>query len=75
MGVKPGLSSSGKNTDMRCLKTWREAVNLHNDEFHNLYFVPNISKTINSRINGLADHVARMREIGNPYKIFIGKPE
>jgi hypothetical protein len=38
---------------------WRK---LHNEEFHNLYSLPNIIRTIKSRKMRLEGHVARMGE-------------
>jgi hypothetical protein len=51
---------------------WRR---LHNEEPHNLYNSPDIIRMIKSRRTRMAGHVARMEEIRNAYKIFVGKPE
>jgi hypothetical protein len=51
---------------------WRK---LHNEELHNLYFLPNISRMIKSRKMGWAGHATRMGEERNAYGILLGKPE
>jgi hypothetical protein len=43
---------------------WRR---LHNEEFHNLYSSQNFLRVIKSR--------RMMGEMGNAYKILVGKPE
>jgi hypothetical protein len=48
---------------------------VHNEELHNLYFSPNITRTIKSRRMRWAGHVARMGEERNAYRILVGKPE
>jgi hypothetical protein len=50
---------------------WRK---LHNEERHNLYFLPNIIRMIKSRKMKWAGHVAWM-EKRNAYRILVGKPE
>jgi hypothetical protein len=50
---------------------WRK---LHNEELHNLYSSPSISRMIKLRRMRWAGHVARMREKRNGYRIFVGKP-
>jgi hypothetical protein len=47
---------------------------LHNERLHNLQDSPNIIMVIKPR-RGWVRHVVRMREMGNGYKIFVGKPE
>jgi hypothetical protein len=47
----------------------------HNEEFHTLYFSPNIRIMIRSRRMIWVGHVTRMREMRNAYKILVGKPE
>jgi hypothetical protein len=49
---------------------WRK---LHNEELHNLYFLPN--RMIKSRRMRWAGHVARIGETRNAYRILVGKPE
>jgi hypothetical protein len=51
---------------------WRK---LHNETLHNLYSSPNIIRNIKSRRMRWAEHVARMGETRNAYKILVGKPE
>jgi hypothetical protein len=52
---------------------WRK---LHNEELHNLYSSPNITRMIkSSRWMRWAGHVARMGEPRNAYRILVGKPE
>jgi hypothetical protein len=53
-------------------KSWRK---LHNEELHNLYSFPSISKMIKSRRMRWTGPVARMRERRNSYRILVGKPE
>jgi hypothetical protein len=51
---------------------WRR---LHNEELHNLYTSPNVTRVINLRSMIWAGHVARMGEVRNAYNILVGKPE
>jgi hypothetical protein len=51
---------------------WRK---LHNEELHNLYSSPNITRMIRSRRMRWAGHVVRMGEKRNAYRIFVGWPE
>jgi hypothetical protein len=52
---------------------WRK---LHNEEFHNLYSLPNIIRMIKSRRMRWAGHVAGMKENRTTaYRILVGKPE
>jgi hypothetical protein len=48
---------------------------LHNDEFHNLYSLPNIVTVIKARRLRLAGHVARMGEGRGINRILVGRPE
>jgi hypothetical protein len=50
---------------------WRK---LHNEELRDLYSSPSIISIIKSR-RRWADHVARMGEKRNPYRLLVGKPE
>jgi hypothetical protein len=52
--------------------SWRK---LHNDEFHNLYYSPNIVRMIKSRWMRWAGHVARMVEGRGVYRVLVGRPE
>jgi hypothetical protein len=47
---------------------WRK---LHNEELHNLYSSPSIIRIINSRRMKWVEHVARMVEKRNVYKLFL----
>jgi hypothetical protein len=51
---------------------WRK---LHNEELHDLYSSPSILRIIKSRRIRWADHVARMGEKRNAYKLLVGKTE
>jgi hypothetical protein len=52
--------------------SWRK---LHNDELHSLYSSPNIVTVIKSRRLGWVEHVARMGEGRDVYRVLVGKPE
>jgi hypothetical protein len=51
---------------------WRK---LHNEELHNLYFSPSIIRIMKSRRMRWAEHVERMGEKRNAYRLLVGKPE
>jgi hypothetical protein len=51
---------------------WRK---LHDDELHNLYFLPNIVRVIKSRRMRWAGHVERMGEGRGVYRVLVGRPE
>jgi hypothetical protein len=51
---------------------WRK---LQNEELHNLYSSSNIIRMIKSRRMRWAEHVARMGETSNAYRILVGKPK
>jgi hypothetical protein len=51
---------------------WRK---LHNEELHNLYFLPSIIRILKSRRMRWAGHVARMEEKRNVYRLLVRKPE
>jgi hypothetical protein len=51
---------------------WRK---LYNEELHILYSFQNIIRQIKSRKLRWVEHVARMGEERNVYKILMGKPE
>jgi hypothetical protein len=49
--------------------SWRK---LHNDELHSLYSSPNIVRVIKSRTMRWAEHVARMGEGRDVYRVLVG---
>jgi hypothetical protein len=51
---------------------WRR---LHNEELHNLYNSPNVTRVMEWIRMRQAGNVARMGEMRNAYKILVGKPE
>jgi hypothetical protein len=51
---------------------WRK---LHNEELHNLFSSPDITRQVKSRRMRWAVHVARMGEQRKVYKVLVGKPE
>jgi hypothetical protein len=51
---------------------WRK---LHNEELHDLYFLPSLIGMIKSRRMKWVEHVARRREKRNAYRLLVGKPE
>jgi hypothetical protein len=54
------------------MEEWRK---LHNEELRDLYSSPSIIRIIKSRRMRLADHVARLGEKRNAYRLLVGKPE
>jgi hypothetical protein len=48
---------------------------LHNEELRDLNSSPSIIRIIKSRRMRWADHVARMGEKRNAYRLLVGKPE
>jgi hypothetical protein len=48
---------------------------LHNKELRDLYYSPSIIRIIKSRRMRWAEHVARMGEKRNAYRLLEGKPE
>ena len=51
---------------------WRK---LHNEEFRDLYSLPNIVRVVKSRKMKWAGHVARMGEGRGVHRVLVGKPE
>jgi hypothetical protein len=51
---------------------WRKR---HNEELHNLYYSPSIITIIKYRRLRWAEHVTRMGEKRNVYRLLVGKPE
>jgi hypothetical protein len=86
MGAKLGLSSREEHrlrvSENRVLRifgpkregdgSWRK---LHNDELHSLYSSPNIVRVIKARRMRWAEHVARMGEGRDVYRVLVGRPE
>jgi hypothetical protein len=52
-----------------------ELRKLHNEELRDLYSSPSIVRIIKSRRMRWADHVARMGEERNAYRLLVGNPE
>jgi hypothetical protein len=48
---------------------------LHNEEFRDLYSLPNIIRIYKTRKVRLAEHVARIGEKRNSYRLLAGKKE
>jgi hypothetical protein len=48
---------------------------LHNEEFYDLYFLPNIVWVIKSRRMRWAEHVVCIPGKGNAHNVGVGKPE
>jgi len=44
---------------------------MHNEELHNLYTSPHIIMVIKSRGMAWTEHVARIRQMRNTYKILV----
>jgi hypothetical protein len=51
---------------------WRK---LHNEELRELYSSPSIIRIIMTRRMRWAEHVARMEEKRNAYRLLVGEPE
>jgi hypothetical protein len=52
-----------------------EWTKLHIGELHNLYSSPDIIRQIKSRRMRRAEHVARIGDGRNVYRVLVGKPE
>jgi hypothetical protein len=48
---------------------------LHNENFRDLYFPPNVSRIIKLRRIQRVDHLARIRKIKNACRVLVGKVE
>jgi len=48
---------------------------LHNEELHDLYSSPNVIRVIKSRRMRWAEHLARMGERRDVYRVLVRKPE
>jgi hypothetical protein len=53
----------------------RRWIKLRDEDLCSSWSGPNIIRVIKSRSTRWVGHVARMREVGNAYKIFVGNPE
>jgi hypothetical protein len=62
---------SGPKRD-KVIGGWRKHCN---EELHNLYCSPSIIRIIKSRRMGWAEHLTRIGEKRNAYRILVGKPE
>jgi hypothetical protein len=62
----------GCETEDEVIGGWRE---LHNKEFHYLYSLPSIIRMIKSRGIRWVEHVTRMGEKRNAYRLLMGKSE
>jgi hypothetical protein len=51
---------------------WRK---LHNEEFNDMYSLPNIGRVVKSRRMRWAGNVARMEEGRVVHRVLVGKPE
>jgi hypothetical protein len=51
---------------------WRK---MHNEQLHDEYSSPSIIRMIESRRVRWTEHVARMGENRNTYRLLVGKPE
>jgi hypothetical protein len=51
---------------------WRK---LHNEELHDLYSSPRITRMMKARRMRWTEHVARIEEKRDVYKLLVGKPE
>jgi hypothetical protein len=51
---------------------WR---NLRNEDLHNLYSPPHITRMVKPRMMRWAEHLARMGAKRNAYSILVGKPD
>jgi hypothetical protein len=50
-------------------------IKINNEELHNLYSLPNVTRTTMSRTMRWAEHVTCMRGNGTAYIVLEGKPE
>ena len=53
-------------------REWRK---LHKEELNDLYFSPSIVRMIKSKRMRWAEHVGRMGEKRDVYRVLVGKPE
>jgi hypothetical protein len=53
-------------------REWRK---MYNEELRDLYSSPSIIRIIRSKRMRWADHVTRMEEKRNSYRLLLGKPE
>jgi hypothetical protein len=69
------ISSAYRMMETAFWDTKNITARLHNEELHNLYSAPNVISVRTSRKMRRPEHVARVGEKRNAYKILIGQPE
>jgi hypothetical protein len=67
-GIEENIWTERRLSDRRLEK-------LHSEELHNSYPSPSIIRMIKSRRMRWTEHVARMGQKGNAYRILVGRPE
>jgi hypothetical protein len=80
LDIKGGLRVFDNRVLMRMFgPKWGEVIGgcrkLHNEQLHNLYSSPTITRMTKSRRMRWAGHVARIEAKRNAYRILVGKPE
>jgi hypothetical protein len=75
LGDRTCGSHTGDYKDLYLLGVTGEWRKLHNKELRDLYSLPSIIRIMKSRRMKWTDHVARMGEKRNAYKLLVGKPE
>jgi hypothetical protein len=61
---------------LRSAFVWKGISKLQlREELHNLYSWPIIIRMIRSRMRRCAEHVARMKQKRNAYRMLVGKPK
>jgi hypothetical protein len=67
-----GLKKQKKNCLVEVTGEWRKLLN---EELRDLYSSPSIIRIIKARRMPWAEHVARIWEKRNAYRLLVGKPE